>query len=316
MRLFFKRLLLFCAILIPGYLLILTVWAQIPYSYIGTNFLYRQGDYGHLNTRLKEIPNYGEVDVLFVGSSRIYRGIDPRIFKENNIKVFVLGSSSQTPLHSYILLKRYMNDLNPKLVVFDILPSSFAIKGVEPSLDLIANDKIDEFNFKLAMIQNDIMVWNTLFYAYIRQIIGLHDDFKEKVYKPRNKDTYISGGYVHKGILYKGLDTCDTLGSKKWREPIPLQLNYFKKMIRFVEESNKEILFINMPIAHYDCFNNNNIILDSLGLLQNYKYVNYNTTLSLRDSIYFYDEYHLNERGVEKLDNYMINELMNITSNK
>ncbi|PKG43436.1 hypothetical protein [Psychroflexus sp. MES1-P1E] len=311
---YFKKFLVFIFFASFVYLCSLTLWANIPYSYIGSNFLYRQGSYGHLNTRLKEIPEYGEVDILFVGSSRVYRGFDPRIFKENGLKVFVLGSSSQTPLHSYILLNRYLKVLNPKLVVFDLLPNTFANKGVEPTLDLLANDRIDQLSFEMAFEQNDLMVWNTMIYASIMNVIGKHNDFEEPIHKPKDHDTYIKGGYVHKDSSFqKEVEICEKEKSMKWHEPLDVQLNYFKKMISLLDRNNQKFVFVNMPIAHFHCYSNNDIL--KAYIPESVPYLDFNRLLDFHDSTDFYDEYHLNEGGVDKLDEYFINEFYNLKPN-
>lgn len=287
------------------YIIGLLIWGCIPYSYIGSNFLYRQGAYGHLNIRVKEIPDYGEVDVLFVGSSRIYRGIDPRIFEKKGVKIFVLGSSSQTPMQSYVLLKRYVDSLKPALVLFDLLPNAFAIQGVESTLDLLANDQIDYLSLELAINQNDLMVWNTLIYASLMQQLGIHEQFEERVHKPEENDKYISGGYVYKDLLCKQVDICNKPKSQKWPEPIALQLEYFQMIKELLDAKNIELAFINMPIAHYDCYKNNDILSELI--CKDATYYNFNEMLEFDHSDHFYDEYHLNYNGVSKLNNYILN---------
>ncbi len=300
------------------YVIGILIWGSIPYSYIGSNFLYRQGSYGHLNTRVKEIPKYGDVDILFVGSSRVYRGFDPRIFERQGLKVFVLGSSSQTPLQSYVLLKRYLGHLNPKLIVFDLLPSSFAIKGIESTLDLLANDQIDKSSLEMALEQNDLMVWNTLIYASIMDAIGKHDDFEEPIHKPKDHDTYISGGFVQKDSNFqKEVEVCEEEKSMKWHEPLDVQLKYFGKMISLIDDNKQDLLFVNMPIAHFHCFNNNDVL--ERHIPESIPYLDFNRLVQFQESTDFYDEYHLNENGVQKLDSFLLNNssfLSNLTFEK
>jgi hypothetical protein len=307
MKLYFKRFLQFLFFSIPCYIVILLIWGQLPLSNLDSNLFYRQGSYGHLNTRLDEITSYGDVDILFVGSSRVYRGFDPRIFAKQGIKVFVLGSSSQTPIQSYYLLKRYLNDLKPKLVVYDLLPSSFSIPGIEPSLDLMANDKIDEYNLEIALEQNDILIWNTLVYASIHQFFGIHNNFKEREYKKEDHDTYINGGYIQKDLGYiKSFDKCEK-ADQSWPAPIEMQKKYFLKIVELLKNNSVPIKFINMPIANYKCFDNNNLLPKQLSISANY--LDMNKNLHLVDSIDFYDDFHLNQSGVLKNCNFFIDYL-------
>src|SRR5690554_458534 len=64
---------------------------------------------GHTETRLKEVKSFGDVDILFLGSSHAYRGFDTRIFKKAGFRSFNLGTSAQTPLQTQILLRRYLD---------------------------------------------------------------------------------------------------------------------------------------------------------------------------------------------------------------
>ncbi len=313
MKKYFKELIRFSLICVPGYFVMLILWGMIPYSHNGSNLKYKQGSYGHLNTRLKEISGYGKVDILFVGSSRIYRGFDPRIFEKKGIEVFVLGSSGQTPIQSYILLKRYIKELNPGLVVFDLFPRSFSKKGVESSLDLLANDQMDSLSWNMAFKQDDILVWNTLIYAKFRQWIGMHHDFKEQRFKAGRGDRYVSGGYVHKKLKFHQNVDCGDNEKVKWSPPNPLQVDYFNKSINLLSKMDIDIQFINMPIANYDCYSNNDI-LNPLWQRTEWDYIDFNQVLTWRDSIDFYDNFHLNEIGVEKLNTYFVDQLMDLDS--
>src|SRR5690606_10648065 len=125
------------------YVVILSFWSWKMPDFMAKNVRNCIGCYGHLNTRVKEIPNYKNVDILILGSSHAYRGFDTRIFKRNGIKAFNLGSSSQSPIQSHVLLSQYLDDLNPKLIVLEVYVGTLEIDGVESSLDLAANNKMD-----------------------------------------------------------------------------------------------------------------------------------------------------------------------------
>ena len=49
---------------------------------------------GFLNSRIKDIRNYHNVDVLFLGSSHCYRTFDTRFYRSHGISCFNLGSSN------------------------------------------------------------------------------------------------------------------------------------------------------------------------------------------------------------------------------
>src|SRR5690606_36447324 len=90
---------------------------------------------GYTKTRLNEAEHMGNVDVLVLGSSHAYRGFDPRIFQKNNVKIFNLGTSAQSPIQTEYVVKRYIEKLNPKVVLFEVSYLSFSSDGLESTLD-------------------------------------------------------------------------------------------------------------------------------------------------------------------------------------
>jgi hypothetical protein len=154
-------------------------------------------------TRLKEIKQINKnqnIDILFLGSSHAYRGFDTRIFKKYGYNTFNLGSSSQTPIQTLVLLKRYLDRINPETVIFEVNPTTFSSDGVESSLDIIANDRNDIYSYEMAFKIHHIKTFNTLLYAEYRDIFHLDDSFTEPIKK--RKDTYIKGGFVEKEMAY------------------------------------------------------------------------------------------------------------------
>ena len=143
MKNFISNTVLFLLFLSIFYSTFLIIWVHYAPSRFKPNIIYNMGSYGFMYSRLSEIKNYENTNILFLGSSHAYRGFDTRIFLDKGLKSFNLGSSSQTPLQTKVLLKRYLERLNPKLVIYEVYPETFTIDGVESSLDIIANDKND-----------------------------------------------------------------------------------------------------------------------------------------------------------------------------
>ena len=104
---------------------------------------YRIGSAGQMFNRVNDIPNHHGSDVLFIGSSHTYRGFDTRLFEKAGYKSFNLGSSAQTPMQTELLLHRYLDEINPKSIVFEVYHVLFQNDGIESMADLISNDHID-----------------------------------------------------------------------------------------------------------------------------------------------------------------------------
>ena len=119
----------------------LFVLAQLPNS-LHPNLRYHPGSGGFLFSRLKEVKTQNNIDLLILGSSHAYRGFDTRIFNNEGINAFNLGSSAQTPVQTNYLLKTYLKQLKPKVVLYEVYPETFTFDGVEAEMDLISNEEL------------------------------------------------------------------------------------------------------------------------------------------------------------------------------
>ena len=158
-----------------------------------------------------------------------YRGFDVRLFQHKGLKVFNLGSSAQTPIQSYILLTRYIDELNPKLIVYDVYPETFSIDGVESALDVVSNDKNDFLSLNMIFELNNIKLYNTYIYSLLLDLKGDKIKYQEPIRK--KNDTYIPGGYVQKDLMTLQLEKSDTNLFISDR-----QVSYFKKIIHLVDK--------------------------------------------------------------------------------
>ena len=291
---FIKKIILFICFLSLFYSGCILLWGLIFPRDITKNLSYLLGAYGHLNRRIQELKAFGDVDVLFLGSSHTYRGFDPRIFAKHGIKSFNLGSSSQSPLQTEILLKRYLNLLNPKLVVYEVYPRGLTIDGIESALDLISNDKIDNLALKMALDLNHIIVYNTLIFCVMRDLLNLDSDYIEPIRKGR--DTYIRGGFVEKRI--SSFKNKRKYPKKRWKV-VQYQKKAFQRILEKLEKRKINVILVQAPITKkfYDSYSNNSEFdsyFKSLGV-----YFNFNKILKLPGARYFYDHHHLNQDGVE-----------------
>lgn len=294
-----KQIFLFIGFLIPVYLGFLFFWGEVLPGIFKKNLSYYPGGYGHLYTRLEEAKKCEDIDVLFLGSSHTYRGFDTRIFEEENLKCFNLGSSSQTPLQTKIVLNRYLDNLNPKVVVYEVNPHIFNIDGVESSLDLIANDYIDFNSFKLAVNQNHIKVYNTLLFSVYKMFL------KSEINEPKIKDedTYISGGFVERKMSY--LKNTSKQEKIQWTLK-KNQVNCFEEIITMLNQKNIKIVLIQAPITKNDYnFTENNDSFDKW-MTSVATYYNFNKMIYLSDSLHFYDNDHLNQNGVTLFNNKIL----------
>ncbi|MFB9054532.1 hypothetical protein ACFFVB_15690 [Formosa undariae] len=245
------------------------------------------------------------VDILFLGSSHTYRGFDPRIFKEYGYSTFNLGSSSQTPIETNVLLDRYLDKLNPEMVIYEVYPETFSIDGVESGLDLISNDNNDLSSLLMAFKLKNISVYNTLVFASYRQIFNLDKDFNEKT--NIGSDTYIKGGYVeHKNAYYKE-ESLSLLTSY----PKKIQIKNFENILKTLKNKGIKVILVQSPVTkvYYDSYSNKDAF-DSL-MQKHGEYYNFNELISSNDSLHFYDKDHLNQNGVEIFNRKVLDLILN-----
>lgn len=207
------------------------------------NLSYKTANYGHQFSRMQEIKTAKNVDLLFLGSSHTYRGFDTRIFRREGWNAYNLGSSSQSHIQTELLLRRYLKNLNPKFIVYEVYPGLFTVDGIESSLNLLGNDDIDLETVKTAFQLNHLKVYNTLIYGIYADLTNQHEGIVEAPRK--NLDTYIIGGYVQRDLTFY------------WRQMHPTatwelrkdQLHAFENSLEIIKNQNIPYLLVQAPVT-------------------------------------------------------------------
>jgi hypothetical protein len=299
---FLKNILFFLIFIGFLYIPFLCLWGELAPVSFKKNIPYNIGATGYLFTRLQEANTVKDVDVLVLGSSLAYRGFDPRIFAENNLKMFNLGSSAQTPIQTEVLLRHYLDTLNPKTVILEVNPLAFSSDGVESSLDVFANDYIDMASMKSAFIINNIISYNALIFALYKEVSHYKRSYKEP--KHKGLDTYIFNGFVERQLLFNK-EHSDIKIDWDFKKD---QIKAFTNVLQLLNEKQIHYVLVQLPISktrynnilHKKRFDN---FMKNRG-----SYYNFNTLISLKDSLHFYDSHHLNKNGVSIFNKMLIEE--------
>lgn len=283
------------------------LWSSVLPFYMSKNVRSCMGCYGHTFSRMQDAQKIKNIDVLIVGSSHAYRGIDPRILKKDGITAFNLGSSAQTPINTKVLLHQYLEQINPKLVVYEAYAGTMNIDGVESSLDILSNNKIDLNSIEMANEVHNLLAYNTLIFSGFRQTFGLNRKFKEEI--SQGGDTYVSlTGFVETKFR-KNIFDKENFSNWDLREN---QKEELINNIKFIKSKGIEVYIVQAPITNdlYKSISNHNEVDQFLDKLGNYK--NYQNLIELRDSTDFFDNNHLNQIGVEKFNRLLSKDLKNI----
>jgi hypothetical protein len=300
---FFKKIIFISVISLTTTLVGLVVFGNINH-YLKTSFLkYPIGGTGNTYTRLSEVEDIKNIDILFLGSSHTYRGFDTRIFSKYGYSTFNLGTTSQTPIQSKFLLKKHIKQLNPKIIIFDVYHITSSINGVEPAIDIISNTKnLSCFEFKMCLEIRDIEVLKTFIYSFIKKSL-LKEKFLEETLKKNDK--YLKGGFVEKSSIYSKYESDFPKISEN--ELSKKQLSAIDDIVNISKSNNAKILLVNTPLnKQYNLSYDHNIYFDSL-MSSKAEYINFNRlNLYLNDTIHFYDKDHLSQRGVKLFNKFLI----------
>jgi hypothetical protein len=263
---------------------------------------YRIGSAGQLFNRINDIPNYNNPEILFLGPSSTYRGFDTRIFKKAGISTFNLGSSAQTPLQTEVLMKKYLDEIAPESIVFEVYPPLFNSDGVESTADLISNDHIDGGLCKLAINSGNVKLINTLIYGIYQEYFRkIRSNFQERTVV--DDDLYVSGGFVEK-LKY------DSFVSEEFILPVLVeisskQLEAFDNCLKMAKDRQIPYQIVRAPLSRSANASLMNLDKFDEAMSSRGVYVDFNELMQLDDSCYF-DANHLNQIGVELFDQCFI----------
>ena len=270
-----------------------------------TDFTGEPGGEGHTLQRFREIEKTGNVDIVFLGFSHVYRGFDPRIFLKHGLTSFNMGSSSQTPLNSYFLLKRYLDRLKPKLVVFEVSPVILSLDGMESFYDLLRNVTYSPEMLEMALALKNINALHAVIYSKI----FTNGTLDTAVQKEGTFYDYVPGGYCESRL------TNNTHTFKKEKLSYPIvdnQASYVKKILKYAHSNNIKVLLISQPLPPEYASNITNIVeieslLNKTATDEGAVYIDYTHSADFDTNIDFYDYTHMTHRGVIKYNNMLLN---------
>lgn len=299
MKKLLRRIALFLPTALVGYLLLLWLLGDLGWVRSANTTM---GNTGHLNSRIKDIRNYHNVDLLFLGSSHSYRTFDTRFYEANGYRCFNLGSSNQTPTQTYVLLKEYLDSLSPRQVIFEVHPDIMDQDGIESAVDLLANAPLTCEMTKMALRTKNMRVFNTWLYAsYNQKICHRLDRFVEDSIIEHS--AYIPGGYVE--INAKQFEV------KRYpRKDItirPEQMEYLKKCLNLLKEKDIPYLLVEVQDAEQlrKTFKNHDWFEAQMSSLGPYRY----KVLPMVDTIHFCNSNHLYIPGIVLFNNDLVKEI-------
>ena len=258
--------------------------------------------------RFRDIEDFRDIDILFSGSSHCYRGFDPRIFQKRLLTVFNLGSTSQTALNAYYLLKRYFDQLNPRLVIYEVYFGALVSEdGLESYYDLLNNTPFSFEILEMALAARNPNTFNAMTSTYLDRVFKPLEEVKQKPFK---KESYIYGGYCERK------DSPKSIKFKKFGDVkiADIQIEYLQKIINYVQERGSEIMLVMHPLPKELLANVSNYRevsgqFNTLAETNNIMYFDFNEFMELETYRHFKDDNHLNAAGVKIFNEALIDTL-------
>lgn len=249
---------------------------------------------------LAEFDTSKQYDYLLFGSSHCYRVFDPEIFKEGNMDVYNLGSSSQTPVNSYWLMQKYIR--YTKKVILEVYPVIYSISGVESFNDILSATNDYTLLTGNAASMNDLRSWQ---YLSIKPFIDnylSHKELGKCVFRKGYVAVFDSA--KNRNIEYKPVTLI--------KENMDKQFVYLQKIIDLCKNKNKELILVYAPIPHQLRLINETYFIQQMELITARNKVNYidmGRKHSYDSRYLFYDDDHMNSSGVKLFNRELIRRL-------
>lgn len=304
MILFIKNILRFLFVSIIAYVVLVIVWGELIPSQLRPNLKGIEGKDDYILQKYREMQEMKNLDILFVGSSHAYRTFDSRIWNEKGYHVFNMGTSSQTHIHTGLLLRELIPKSKPKLVVYEVYPDIFANEGVESNSIFLAYGICKEEMSAVALKSANIKSINELIFAQYKSIV--RPDEIIPIIVDTSIQIYRSGGFIEKmdGQFH------DSQRHKNGKIQ-PHQLNAFYSNLDYLKSCNIPTVLVNAPVTTAESGRfKDQVKYDEI--MSNFdNYVDLSQLDILSDSLHFYDYHHLNQMGVELFNPYFIDWLEN-----
>ncbi|MCR4745900.1 MAG: DUF1574 domain-containing protein [Lachnospiraceae bacterium] len=279
------------------------------------------------NSDISDIIEKGEnVDMIFVGTSRIYQGISPEII-ENELglkNVCDAASPEQDVKGRYYLLKDMLESFTPKYVVLEAGMNSLKIETKNEFNRNVTMDRLRSLKNKIAYFFDDFSPGEIiLFLPSFRFLKGntiseLIANFKSRMdYFKRNGDPEELGSvdnkreyYIKNGYYYdldeKGGDWTFHL-KVNMDDVAPYMDEYYQKMIDLCNEKGIKVLMISLPLPRRQLFDAEGYMTavnyyKKIADRNDIFYANMNFHKELGETMvekYFADDLHINGKGSE-----------------
>ena len=292
------------------YLVLLLAWGTGMPARFFTNVRVGFVASGFTAQRLAEARQLDAADVLLLGSSHAYRGIDPQVLAKALTLpsraepiVFNLGTSAQTHLQTAYLIEQYVTHLQPSLVLYEVSPDVMQGYGAASVLDLLLSEGIDLSNTRLTakhvrllLRSRDLTALNAYLYRAMAEPLGLWS--LKTVRVPEFPEEYSAGGYA----AYTGADRYEESMSQALAAVSvePRQLQALHENVAHLQQLGAQVVLFRAPVPRRVHAQSGEPQEFADLLPAGVPYVDFTGRLPLTDTLDFYDAMHLRPAAVER----------------
>ena len=259
----------------------------------------KPNSYGHTHLRITdflESTKTRSTEIVHLGSSTCYRGIDTAPFADLDHPSFNLCSSSQTFFNSKHLLEWCIDKkTEPKAVTLDIYPGVWQLSGTESTRDLIVNhNHVNEPVFQR-------MAWSSgdPFNGVLAAYFGLKRAFVPLTNLPGQSDEYRTGGFTFSRRNPLSQLDCDTI----YPTLSKMQSRAFQSILNTCKEERIQLLLVNPPQLCEEVFEKPKV-MEGLPWIEGNDW-----PLAKVDSLY-YDDHHLRGVGAELYSEWLAGQVL------
>ena len=277
------------------------------------NTLNLTGEFDRSLLRFREAETSEPVDVVFLGSSHTYRGFDPRIFKAEGMSAFNLGSSAQTPLNSYRVIKRYIETLQPKVLVFESYWGVFeSPNGSEASINIACNAPASLDFLTMTLQSHDVRAVNSVLTNYGKRMLHPLTQAQQIDF---GRDVYVQGGYSE--TSRPSTARAEVAKLKPYSSSIAqVQVDYLKEIVELCKANDCQVVLARTPVTkeYFENLENYEEVTEPIQafaqrhelLFHDFNLDMQSGALQLDTEAHFYDKNHLNQAGVEVFNPFLI----------
>jgi hypothetical protein len=252
------------------------------------------------------------LDVVNIGSSHVYCGINPSILWDDyGITSYDFSSSGQTLWLSYSYIKEALKYQSPKVVVLDVYCARFEGEYESEGINRRNLDFLKFSKNKIEAIENSVPKEERLYY-YIN-FMKYHNNWKNI-----NKSSFQMWGdeknpYKGYSVTFenklKNISGNPNISNIKEQSPIPTKsLEYLNKIIQLSKEKGFKLVLIDTP---YLLTENDQKVYNSVAEIakkNDIPFINYNllyNEIGFDSRTDMLDDGHNNSLGAEKVTKYL-----------